>query len=207
MGRIAAIACVALLLSAGAAEASTCNPLRQQKTRKVHKAPPTNLLDRMAILRRPKQAGDDPPYLALSGTVAIDYTRKLADGPGGRAYYLVPGKLPCSRTRAIGLGVWEFDGKGGGGGGYGDAHALVNNLLLGSEGDRHRTFVHGLVPDGVATVTVRWHGLTVQRDLTVANNFWVTRAPRGSGESGFPTTTIWRGADGHTVKSFRQPFR
>jgi hypothetical protein len=230
MRRAALLACLVAVGAASSAQAE-CWPF-QEGVRRVHTAPPQELLDRLAILRRPKQAGDDPPFLAPSGTIAIDYVRRLGEGPHGRVYYLVPGKLTprhlparCfrgltprqrrnqrgierrERRRKIGLGLLEADPRGGGGGGgYADLRDLMNNYVLGSDGGRHRANLHGMVPDGVASVTLRWHGLTVQRDVTVANNFWVTRAPRGSGQSGLPTTTIWRGPDGHVVKSFRQPF-
>jgi hypothetical protein len=103
--------------------------------------------------------------------------------------------------RTIGLGLFEFDRTGGGGGGFADVHALLANQTVQTSGGNHRSTVTALVPDGVVSVTLRWHR-GPERNVTVANNFWRTTVPL-SGWRAFPTTTIWRDADGHVVMSFR----
>jgi hypothetical protein len=70
-------------------------------------------------------------------------------------------------------------------------------------GGNHHSTVTAFVPDGVVSVTLRWHR-GPERNATVSNNFWHTTVPR-SAPRAFPHSTIWRDADGHVVKSFRVP--
>ena len=230
---LAVVLLAACALAGPAASLAASCHARIPRARITHRAPPHALLARMAVLRRPQQRGDKPhvdfglfPYRLL----AIDYMRKLGEGSNGESYYLVPGStrfpLPprrClrhlsrhqrrvqehirreerKRGRVIGLGLFLFSDDGSGAGSCcSDAHALVSNHTLLTTGRARRSTVIGLVPDGVASVTLRWHR-GPERDATVANNFWVTHVPR-SAPRAFPTTTIWRDADGHLVKSFRE---
>src|SRR3954452_13575976 len=189
----------ALLLvgPSGVAEASCW--VETPPTRVTHRAPTAGLVSNMAVLRRPQEAGDLPGH-QFAGfpfrLVARDYIRKLAT-VGGTSYYLIPVSLSfphlsraClrqlsphrrrierrreaqerKRSREIGVGVFEFDRVGGAGGCCSDLHALLNNRSIMTVGDGHST-VTGLVPDGVASITLRWHR-GPERDATVANNFW-----------------------------------
>ena len=224
----------ATALAVPAASGANCRNPHFPPTKLTHRAPPQGLVSRMAVLRRPKQAEDKPPVkLALFPyrLLAIDYIRKVGEGPDGEGYYIVPGsvgypRLPrrClrrlsphrrrveqrierqarKRERVIALGMFEWGSSGGGGGGgcCSDAHALVSNRTIQTSGFHGHSTVTGLVPDGVASVTLRWHR-GPERNATVANNFWLTTAPY-SAPRAFPTTTIWRDAAGHLVKSFRE---
>jgi hypothetical protein len=229
-----ALGVTAVLLLAGpggVAQADRCR-FSPPHTRITHRAPPAGLVSNMAVLRRPQQAGDLPDH-QLAGfpfrLLARDYVRKLAE-IGGSSYYLIPASVaspPLSRaclrrlsphrrrierrnernarkrSREIGLGVFEFSRVGGGGGCCGDLHALLNNRTIQTAGSGHST-VTGLVPDGVASVTLRWHRGPAERNATVANNFWHVTVPL-SAPRAFPHSTIWRDAGGHLVKSFREP--
>jgi hypothetical protein len=234
MRRLAfAVGVVAALLLVGpsGAQAATCH-VGSPHTRITHRAPPAGLVSNMAVLRRAQQPGDLPDH-EIGGfpfrLLARDYVRKLAT-VGDTSYYLIPASLfyphlsraclhqlsPHRRSierrreararklsREIGLGVFEFGRVSGGGGCCSDLHALLNNRTIQTVGDGHST-VTGLVPDGVASVTVRWHRGPAERSATVANNFWRVRVPL-SAPRAFPHSTIWRDAGGHLVKSFREP--
>jgi hypothetical protein len=235
--RFALVAFAAAILVAPAASAANCRNPHFPPTKITHRAPPRALVDNMAVLRRAQQDGDIPPVkleLFPFRLFAIDYVRKLGEGPHGESYYIVPGSIAyphlpkrClrrlsprrrriehrleqqgrKRERIIGLGLFEFDFgsrgvQGGGGGCCADAHALFANRTVQTSGSGHST-VTGLVPDGVVSVTLRWHR-GPERNVTVANNFWLTTVPL-SAPRAFPHSTIWRDAEGHVVKSFRQP--
>jgi hypothetical protein len=63
-------------------------------------------------------------------------------------------------------------------------------------------FLHGVVPDGVATVTVRRTaspGYTVTG--TVVNNVWVVRLPVTNVAGAFPLQYIWRSRRGAVIKT------
>jgi hypothetical protein len=234
MRRLAfALGVIAVLLLAGPSGAAQARcRVSQPHTRITHRAPAAGLVSNMAVLRRPQQAGDLPAH-EIGGfpfrLLARDYVRKLAT-VGGTSYYLIPASLSyphlsraClrqlsphrrrierrrernarKRSREIGVGVFEFGRVGGGGGCCGDLHALLNNRTIQTAGDGHST-VTGLVPDGVASVTLRWHRGPSERSAIVANNFWRVRVPL-SAPRAFPHSTIWRDAAGHLVKSFREP--
>jgi hypothetical protein len=187
----------------------------------------------MAVLRRPQQAGDLPGHDLRGGffhLLAIDYVRKLGAGRHGETYYVIPGSanvlLPprrclrglsprqrralersrreqTRRQRIIGLSVFGFGPRSGGGSGFADAHALLNNRTVLTSGGAHGSTVTALVPDGVASVTLRWHRGPHERNVKVTNNFWLITVPL-SAPRAFPNSTIWRNADGHLVKSFRE---
>jgi hypothetical protein len=187
----------------------------------------------MAVLRRPQRPDDLPSRNFGEGSLfhllAIDYIRKVGEGPGGQSYYVVPASISfphlsraClrglsrhqrriqrraeregrKRSKVIGLGMFNFGRVSGGGSCCADLHALLNNRTVGTSGNGHST-VTALVPDGVASVTLRWHR-GPERNATVHNNFWRTTVPL-SAPRAFPHSTIWRDADGHLVKSFREP--
>jgi hypothetical protein len=227
-----AIAGVVLLMPASASPARrSCN--QQPTTHVTHRAPPAELVSQMAVLRRPQQPDDLPDHDLTGGLfhlLAIDYVRKLGAGRHGETYYLVPGSgnsaIPpdrClrglsphqrrvlarsrreqrKRQRIIGLGMFEFGPRSGGGSGFADAHALLNNRTVLTSGDAHGATVSALVPDGVASVTLRWHRGPNERNVKVTNNFWLITVPL-SAPRAFPNSTIWRDADGHLVRSFRE---
>src|SRR3954470_24672587 len=215
-----AVGMLASFLLAGPADAAQpdCRSVHVSPTTITHRAPPAALVDHMAVLRRPQEPGD-LSGLDLEGFpfrfLARDYVRKLADA-GGMTYYLVPGstaffRLPKrrlrrlsphqrrleqraerqerKRSRTIGLGVFSFGNGGGGGGCCADAHALFANRTVQTSGSGH-SVVSALVPDGVASVTLRWHR-GPERNAVVANNFWHTTVPL-SAPRAFPHSTIWR---------------
>ena len=94
-------------------------------------------------------------------------------------------------------GIWEFawgPGAGEGTGGL-SAQMLAKRGTLDSEG----RVVHGIVPDGVASVTLEYPG---QPALTVnaADNVFVATLPRGDGGK-FPPKVVWRSASGRVIRT------
>jgi hypothetical protein len=226
------VVAVSLLLGAVGVAQADCNNVHLSPPRITHSAPPAGLVSRMAVLRRPQQEGDLPDLDFKSfpfHLVARDYVRKLAE-VGGFKYYLIPASPAFFRTprrclhqlsphqrrvqrrneregrkrsRTIGLGMFDFGRVGGGGGCCADLHSLLSGRTVQTSGIRGHSVVSALVPDGVASVTLRWHR-GPERNATVANNFWRVTVPL-SAPRAFPHSTIWRDADGHLVKSFREP--
>ena len=216
--------------TSGVAQAG-CRGVHLAPTKITHRAPPAAIVSHMAVLRRPQEPGDLSgldlarfPYRLI----ARDYVRKLGEA-GGVKYYLIPGSptffhLPhrClrrlsphrrrleqrierqgrRRSRAIGLGLFGFGHGGGGGGCCSDLHALLSGRTVQTSGNGH-SVVSALVPDGVASVTLRWHR-GPERHAVVTDNFWHTTVPL-SPPHAFPQSTIWRDADGRLVRSFRAP--
>jgi hypothetical protein len=220
------------MIAAPTAMAAPGCRVHEAPTKVTHRAPPTGLVSNMEVLRRPQRPDDLPDHdIARSPwrLLAIDYVRKLGEGPDGETYYLIPGSITYShlsktclrrlspgqrrlqrraereqraRSKVIGLGVFEYGRGGGGGGCCSDLHALLSNRTTMSIGD-HRSTVTSLVPDGVASVTLRWHR-GPERNVTVHDNFWLTTVPL-SAPRAFPDSTIWRDAGGHLIRSFREP--
>lgn len=214
---------IALLLSAssegrrdvaaatGAREGERSGAQERRAPREVNDAPPRALLELMAVLRRPQTEADRRFSLrTLLGfeTVAVDYVRYLGRGPRGRRFYLVPGTV---RRQGQGEPAQElrlsvFNARGGGGG-RADAEALLNNKTTGTSQDRSDdvSVLHGLVPDGVTRVDLRFRR-EVRKTVRVRNNFWVTtgrRLPSWRYSAGSPVSTVWRGADGRIIRLFR----
>lgn len=108
-------------------------------------------------------------------------------------------------------------GIGGGGGGAGIADFLKHGTFISSGRDAGSTLV-GLVPDGVATVTLqypktvsrgRWYKPTIfprayTRTVRVQQNTLSVHVPRGAGDA-FPPRMIWRSAEGKIVRVVKQP--
>jgi hypothetical protein len=88
----------------------------------------------------------------------------------------------------------------------------------GAPDDTAHAHLTGLVPDGVAKVTLeyprvvprgRWYKPTVYRrayqvTLTVVDNVLSARVPRPPTDA-FPNRMVWRAADGAVVRTVRAP--
>jgi hypothetical protein len=214
-----------------ASEAQARCRLHQAPTKVTHRAPPAGLLSHLAVLRRPQEPADIPADKHFGHglrLLAIDYVRRLGVGLNGESYYLVPGSFAAlrhsrgclrglspgrrrleqrierearRRERTIGLGLFQVGARANGGSGFADLHGLLANETGLTFGTDRRSTTMALVPDGVASVTLRWHH-GFERNPPVANNFWVTKVPFGA-DRAFPVSTIWRAADGTRVTSFR----
>ena len=121
--------------------------------------------------------------------------------------------------------LWFFSkgrggrGLGGGVGGSTIADFLKYGMFSSSSSGRERSStLSGLVPDGVATVTLeypravsrgRWYKPAVfpsayRRTVRVHENVLRVRVPRGPGDA-FPARMVWRSADGKIVRVVKRP--
>jgi hypothetical protein len=164
-----------------------------------------DLASKLAVLRRPRTPHDrldEAPgardaVALLFDSLSADDVRFLGLGPGGERFYLVRGQLKRQREGSRLTVVW-VDGTEVGAAGSADLRGLLSNRTVFSKGSGRRTVVGGLVPDGVASVEVRYRG---RRPLTVdvRENFWVARA---SGSRRFLPAVTWKDADGATIRAF-----
>lgn len=198
-----------------AASASRCASIPRSATI-LRGAPSRSLLSILGVLRRPlghKRGFVLSPALigdfALEGPVYhrqvfTNYIRLVHDRSGA-GYYLVPTLItPCMSAIKPYEGVAVFGPTGGGG------PATAAQIESGHSWQYGGSTASMLVPDGVATVTLRYRALSGgQRKAgtdfavvaTVAGNLIVTSWDR---HSKFVSMT-WRAADGRIVKTFTTP--
>lgn len=114
-------------------------------------------------------------------------------------------------------GIYLFT-SGGSGGGGGAVEQLTRRGSFFSSGTRDASRLYGVVPDGVASVTLdyprtvsrgRYYKPTVypraaRLTARVQQNVLSERVPRGAGDA-FPPRMVWRAADGSVVRVVRQP--
>jgi len=60
--------------------------------------------------------------------------------------------------------------------------------------------IAGIVPDGVASITVRYPSVTIR--TAVVNNVVVASIPHPGGPLWRPLAVTWRAADGRAIKTF-----
>ncbi len=108
-------------------------------------------------------------------------------------------------------------GGGGGGGGGGNAAQFAKQGNFTSSGSRGRSTLSGLVPDGVASITLqypkrvdrgRYFAPTIypsafERTVRVQQNVVSLRVPRGAGDA-FPERMVWRDAAGKALRVVRR---
>jgi len=109
-------------------------------------------------------------------------------------------------------------GPSGGGGGGGSIGSFMKYGLFMSSSRAGNATLTGLVPDGVATVTLeypkrasrgRWYKPVIYRSaytrtVRVQQNVLVVHVPRGAGDALAPRM-IWRSADGKVVRVVKRP--
>lgn len=198
-----------------AASASRCAAIPSSATI-LRGAPSRSLLSILGVLRRPlgyKRGFVLAPALtsdfALEGPVYhrqvfTNYIRLVHDRSGA-GYYLVPTLItPCMSAIKPYDGVAVFGPSGGGGA------ATAAQIEDGRSWGYGGTAASMLVPDGVATVTLRYRALSGSHRkagtdfvvvATVAGNLIVTSWDK---HSEFVSMT-WRAADGRIVKTFTTP--
>jgi hypothetical protein len=180
-------------------------------------------LDLFAILRRPARCGDAPANLVAEFSRPINreigrevYVRymRYARTVDGVAYYLVPVTFRCGVLARRGDGM-ELATAGGWGGGL-DAAEIESAGNWGSESggtgaDPGRTTFTGVLPDGVASVTLHYpagklggfshrSGPAITVTAPVVNNVVVVTVERAGGQATHSVTTTWRAANGSVVK-------
>ena len=127
-----------------------------------------------------------------------------------------------ARTRPPGICLIGFGPTGGGGGCGGtpaqiEAGRFVGTGGPGIPGNRHSGTLQMIVPDGVASVTLRYppgpaNGFKPKiispaftLTTSVVNNVVLANVPRSSGGGAImkPTVMVWRAADGRVIKTFQ----
>ena len=220
---IASLVVLALPASAAApAGAASCvwHPL-------LSGAPSRPLLAAFAILRRPARPGDAPANLVAQFSRPINrqfgqevyvrymrYTRTV----DGVAYYLVPVTFRCGVITRQGDGI-SLDSVLGGGGDLDAAeieHAGMWGRRSGGTGaDPGRTTFTGVLPDGVASVTLHYpagklggfshrSGPAITVTAPVVNNVVVVTVERAGNQAMDNVTTTWRAANGSIVKAIHR---
>jgi len=212
----AALSALGAPVAAVAAEPPHACPPRSPAT--VNEGAPSRLLlSRLAVLRRPQTAEDQLPAApGLSGLppvgegVYVKYIRH-ATSLGGTGYYLVPVQRA---TRAIGCpeaeevmlvtvepgGFRSFSGV--------TARGLMEGKDVGTRWLSGHSAVYGIVPDGVARVTIRYktpgrHG-HVDVSARPVNNVFAVAVPATIGRSALPvvpSTVLWHSRKGRVIKT------
>jgi hypothetical protein len=118
--------------------------------------------------------------------------------------------------RPVGVHLFGLNpGGGGGGGGGADAAEIAKQGMWGSSSggtgaNPGLTLFHGVVPDGVATVTLHYPAgkvggfsrrtaSAVTINAHAVNNVVVVSVPRAGAQAMGAVTTTWRAADGTTI--------
>ena len=190
----------------------------------LHTAPPAALTSILEVLRHPARNADQLPAGAIPPGYSVlwnDYVRLLAAGPDRIRYFLIPGidtvpsacvsLLPPSARRRFqteareqrkGSVSLEALGSEGGLGAiaYTSQNIEAGKALLVIPGrSSSTTFVSGVVPDGVAAVTITAASATPVT-VPVANNFFLTETPMGGQRF---LVVQWHAADGSISKTVR----
>jgi hypothetical protein len=188
--------------------------------------PSQSLLSILGVLRRPATAADALPAglkQFFETSAEVSGRQVFIDDVGtsvvtGVTYYVIPirytgcGQLPL---RATGDAVMLWGGSSGGGSGTAaliDARGMWGSESGGTGADPGRTTFLGVVPDGVATVTLHYpagklggfshrSGPALTVTGHVVDNVVVVTVERAGNQAGGAVTTTWRAANGTVVKT------
>lgn len=189
-------------------------------------APDQALLSILGVLRRPATPADELPSSThfldggfLGEQVFVRYIRR-ARTAFGETWYVIPARFTSCAIGGPheGIMLFGFGASGGGGGGGQSAavieqHGMWGSTSGGTGNPAGITYFHGVIPDGVATVTFHYPagkvggfsrrtGGPVTVDARVINNVVVVAVPRAGEQATGSVTVTWRAADGHVVKTF-----
>jgi len=180
----------------------------------------------LAVLRRPATPADVLPGQVRQSIlqtakfdgheVYVNYIRR-ARVVAGVSYYVWPvratGCGPLGKLALAGQETMDIS-DGNGSGGAGDAAAIeAGTTLSGGTASFGQSTINGLIPDGVATVTLRYpagkiggfdrnHAPAFTTTVRIVGNLLVVTIPRGGNRLIAPMTMIWRAPDGHIIKTF-----
>ena len=213
--------------SAKTARSSSTSCLSSGRT--LQGPPSKSLLAILGVLRRPATAADAiPQQLAgrgLTRDVFIRYVRRtrVIDGSPYYIYPAIVGGCGVEKKREgvmelathIDLGGGTIGGTGGGGATATEIEQ-GHDVGTGPPGSSTSATVTMIVPDGVASVTLRYpagrasgYSKKISPPITITtapvNNLVVVSVPRSAGGGPIWTPTmIWRAADGHIIKAFHR---
>lgn len=187
--------------------------------------PPVALSSILEVLRRPRSSSVELPPGGIPrlgySVVWFNYVQFLASGPDRTRYYLIPGiedaHLPTACLRLLSPSArreYEAEARAGRAGsvtleafnGEEESAATVytaqatedgETLLAATDPSNATLAIAGVVPDGVASVTITGaNGKTAKG--TVTNNLFLARPPAGELKS---LTVRWYAADGSLIKT------
>jgi hypothetical protein len=188
-------------------------------------APSRSLLSILGVLRRPATAADARSGITAQGFVSgvfVHYIR-LARVVDGSPYYVYPGIVGGCGTgetphqgimelaKNVDLGHGVIGGTGGGGATAAAIEQGKDASSSGVPGSSTSSTVTLVVPDGVATVTLRYPaGRASGYSPKISPAFTVTTAPVGNlvvvtlprSNPLQHGTMIWRSADGRVINTF-----
>jgi len=195
---------------------SACVPT--QPLAETNGAPDALLLSTLAVLRRPATPPDAlPRQVQLFGGMSVfrRYVRR-ARVVASRSYYVVPAHFSgCGGTAlkahdGIALVCVLRAGQRiveSGVGGESSATQVRQHGLFLVGGSclhtSHATLIAGVLPDGVASITLRYAASTVT--LTAAENIVAAAVPKAGGPLDRPLSMTWRAADGTIIKTVTGP--
>ena len=197
--------------SAGANSRSGCVP--QQRPETSSGPPAASLLSILGVLRRTGTSADALPpqvHLFFSGTsLFVDYVRR-ARMVSGRSYYVVPARFTGCGTalkphEGIALVCVLRAGQrildAGSGGESTATQVKQAGLFLGGSclHTSRATLLAGVVPDGVAAITLRYPSSTLT--MTSVDNVVAAAVPNPGGPLSRPLTMVWRSRDGTILKT------
>jgi hypothetical protein len=188
--------------------------------------PSRSLLAILGVLRRPATPMDALPTSLrhsistvgnFSGIeVFANYVRR-ARVVAGVSYYVWPvAHRPCGPLRALSEQETMDIAYTHGWGGAGDAATIENATSLGGGTSTFgKSTIVGLVPDGVAMVTLHYpagkiggfdrnHAPAFTLTTNVVGNVLVATIPRGGNRLMAPMTMLWRAANGAVIKTFNK---
>ena len=176
----------------------------------------------LGVLRRPATTEDALPPRVLArerNEVFVRYIRR-ARVASGQSYYVVPTfHVQCAPLKPVEvITLWSLGAKSPGGQVGAPTATVFKNAggLFGSfgTGASKNLTVAGVVPDGVASVTLHYAAIransagpaaqSVTVTAQVVNNVVLETVPQGAVVAESPTI-IWRAANGHVIKKFSQP--
>jgi len=118
--------------------------------------------------------------------------------------YLSELKLNAAQREGVCLAALNHTGNGDGCGGGFTVSAIEEGHTLASGGPTGVGVVYGVVPDGVATVTLVYHGRRSQTVRAIDNVFILKNPGQRLPQNGFPNKMIWRSAQGTVIKTIAE---
>jgi hypothetical protein len=209
------------------------NALAHQHTfhpKLLRTAPPPALTSILGVLRRPASRGDVLPRGGTPKTeyrvLWIKYVRLLASGSGPKRYFLIPGiwvdplPLACRTTlsaqaqrsearndreqRSGSVSVEAFTSSGGEGPIALTKQEIERGTVL-PDISAKSIGLYGIVPDGVAAVTVS-EGSGQPASAKVRGNFFRVKLPDTASTTTQALTVRWHAASGRVLKTFPVTF-
>jgi len=187
-------------------------------------APSQSLLSILGVLRRPAAAVDALPASVEQGllrrqfgpavTLFVNYVRR-ARVVGGFTYWLFPEIVTwCGHSRETMADEEYLAPAVNSSGGLGTAASIENASGYGISVGFSSATITMLVPDGVATVMLRYPAGRIggfnRHDVPAAtviakivSNLMVITVPRSGDRATEPATMTWRSANGTTIRTFK----